>query len=313
MRLRMFTDAVLRDSNTLSPSHTGQATRWAMASARSSGRARPVGAGGADGEEADDDEHEQHPSRPALQPRSSDLLPEQLQLVAEVLGGDPGDDAAADDPVGIDDPRLGHLGHAEGRRRSSRRRRRRPASRRPRRRRTPRRRPRSSSYTTVYELGAVGAERLLLRRRSARARGAPAGTARSSDWKKLSTTQSPLRRARSNVEPSANVADRFRRRPVEQRRVGRLVGRRVATRRARRTARRGRRRPPARRTARSRRAARAGARRLVRHRSSSGRSTDHRAPRPGRSGRRRRDPGRRPAACRRPSSRRRSTATGSAA
>ena len=33
----MFSDAVLRDSNTLSPSHTGQATRCSNASARSSG------------------------------------------------------------------------------------------------------------------------------------------------------------------------------------------------------------------------------------------------------------------------------------
>ncbi len=40
--LRMLIDAALRDSNTLSPSHSGQAMRWAMLSARSAGVLGPL-------------------------------------------------------------------------------------------------------------------------------------------------------------------------------------------------------------------------------------------------------------------------------
>ena len=87
----MFSDAVLRDSYTLSPSHIGQATRCSSASARSSGVLGPLGPAGADGEEPDDDEHQQHPRRPPLdgRPRRHDVaLPQPLQLAAEEVGGD---------------------------------------------------------------------------------------------------------------------------------------------------------------------------------------------------------------------------------
>ena len=99
MRLRMFTDAVFRDSNTLSPSQTGQATRWAIASARSSGVLGPSSRS----RRRRGRRRRRTPAAPtpatASAPAHPTLLPQQLQLAAEAVGGDPGDDPAADDPV----------------------------------------------------------------------------------------------------------------------------------------------------------------------------------------------------------------------
>ena len=198
----MFSDAVLRDSNTLSPSHTGQAMRCGDAprparpacSARRS-RLAPTASSPTTTSTSSD------PPRPALDAWSTQrhrarCSPRaRCSWAAEAVGGDPRDDRGrARSPSGsmihvsgtLDTPKATAIEP-------------------------------SSSYTTGQsppssaknvshvvavvvvddrvQLGAVGAERVLLVDEARRARGAPAGTARSRTWKKLSTTQLPLRRA----------------------------------------------------------------------------------------------------------------------
>ena len=146
--LRMFSDAVLRDSKTLSPSHTGQAMRCSMrlgplgraCSARRRGSPRRRGT-------------RRRRARAAPTPASASAAAVHRRTArAAAAAGRRGsrrvtrrDDPAADDAVGVDDPRLGHLGHAEGDGDRAVVVVARPASRRPRRRRTPRRSSRSSS------------------------------------------------------------------------------------------------------------------------------------------------------------------------
>ena len=115
--MRIACESAFRDSNTLSPSQIGQASRRLMSSTRSFGVRGPGVTRRPDGQQTSDHQHQQHPTRPALQRRPRhpyawrSCCSSRRQRLRRDRRGVPHDD----DPGRVDDPRLGNLCDAERR------------------------------------------------------------------------------------------------------------------------------------------------------------------------------------------------------